>query len=78
MGDGAGIFTWQNAEMVKNVENKNGQNTFFITNFLINYKVNQNKSLLFDKVSDFACIAFAYLLFLCSLRGQTDRQHSLY
>ncbi len=78
MGEGAGIRTWENAEILKKTANKNAKDNFFMIINLVKYEVNQNKSLRSDKVNGFACIAFEHLLFRYSLRVQISRLHCLY
>jgi len=60
VGEGAGILTCAEPAKQKMVKERTVTNTFFIINFLVKNKVNQNKSLLSGKVNDFACIVFAY------------------
>jgi hypothetical protein len=43
VGEGAGIFTWENPNMEKIAQHKNVLKIFFMINFFVNGKVTQNK-----------------------------------
>jgi hypothetical protein len=57
VGEGAGILTCEKPVIEINAQNKNGIRTFFMSVYLVKFKVSQNKSLLSGKEAGFACIA---------------------